>query len=85
MQDKLAKHILPRNQHYLQIISPLTNAPVTVNSQALYIGIKQLELELGLIDKWVVQFTCEANYAESTLDFIKKRQPMYYDLKDLFA
>lgn len=85
LQDKLAQHILPRNQHYLQIISPLTNAPVTVNSQALYIGIKQLELELGLIDKWVVQFTCEANYAESTLDFIKKRQPMYYDLKDLFA
>lgn len=84
-QDKFNQYIVPKNPSYLQMISPLTHTPIQVNSQSLYIGIKQLELDLGLIEDWVIKYTCESNYAESMLDFIKKRQPMYYDLKDFFA
>ena len=84
-ENTLKALIEPKNPYYLHKRSPMTNQPIRVNLQSTYITVKQLEAELELAEDWVIHYVCQSKTAESMLDFIKKRQPMYYDLDSILA
>lgn len=85
--EKICLSMERRNPNFQQFKPAIGNRLVTVNSQAIYTAIKELEFELGLESdvEWLENYFINDRAAESMLDFAKRQQPMYYQLDDLLS
>lgn len=71
------------NPRYMQLVSPVTKQPRTVSEKSMIAAIGHLNNHFDMKSEYE-NFIYQSDINMAMLDFIKKMQPMYYDLKDLF-